>query len=198
MTRRRARKLEKSLAAEGRWQDDLEVREVLGARLPLPSPGDFTVEDPPLASGGLDRLPLFFDHRAGPLGFARGLGGWEVLEFSPAGGAELRSVVAPPDRPPPLKECAERLLEAYLRYALARDAFLAAVHLDMLEGDEGTVTDWVADELRVLGATVLARASVRSRFTGRAAGALSANDVENGIRATDQDWLDRPTWGERL
>lgn len=195
---RRGRKVEKALAAEGRWQEDHEVRRVLGTRLPLPRSSDFPVEDPPSASDGLDRLPLFFDRRPGPLGIARGLGGWEVLEFSAAGGAEPRGVLVPPERPPALDEGARRLLEAYIRYSLARDAFLASVHVDMLEGDGGTVAEWGAEALRTLGATVLARAVVRSKLRGVAPVALSANDLENGIRATDQDWLDRPTWGERL
>jgi Fe-S-cluster containining protein len=197
-TARRGRKVEGALAADGRWQDDHDVRRALGTHLPLPTPGDFPVEDPPSASDGLDRLPLFFDHRPGPLGIARGLGGWEVLEFSAQGGATLVGVIAPPERPPALDEAARILLEGYLRYSLARDAFLASVHLDMLEGEGGTVAEWTADELRVLGATVLARGSVRAKLHGSAGTTLTANDVENGIRATDQDWLDRPSWGERL
>jgi Fe-S-cluster containining protein len=197
-TARRGRKVEKALAAEGRWQDDRDVRRALGGHLPFPTAGDFPVEGPPSASEGLDRLPLFFDRRPGPLGLAGGLGGWEVLEFSPTGGAELVGVIAPPERPPAIDPGARHLLEGYLRYSLARDAFLASVHVDMLEGDEGTVTEWAANELRVLGATVLARASVRSKLHGAEGASLGAEDLENGIRATDQDWLDRPSWGERL
>jgi Fe-S-cluster containining protein len=198
MTARRGRKVEKTLAAEGRWRDDHDVRRALGDRLPLPTLRDFAVEDPPSASEGLDRLPLFFDGRPGPLGFAHGLGGWEVLELASTGGAELRAVIPPPGGPPSLDEGAQHLFEGYLRYSLARDTFLASVHVDMLAGDGGTVTEWAADELRVLGATVLARASVRAKLHGTSGVVLTATDLENGIRATDQDWLDRPSWGERL
>jgi len=197
-TARRGRKVEKSLSAEGRWQDDVSVRRVLRDRVPLPTAGEFPVHDPPEASDGLDRLPLFFDRRSGPLGFARGLGGWEVVEIAATGGAEPRGVFVPPERLPRLEAGAAGLLEGYLRYSLDRDAFLAAVHIDMLDGDEGSVTEWVADELRELGAMVLARAVVRSKLHGVDRTALSAADVEDGIRATDQDWLDRPTWGDRL
>jgi Fe-S-cluster containining protein len=197
-TARRGRKVEKALAAQGRWQNDVSVRQALANRLPYPTARDFPVERPPPASEGLERLPLFFDHRPGPLGLAGRLGGWEVLEFSAPGGAELVGVVAPPDRPPAVDAGARRLLEGYLNYSIARDAFLASVHVEMLEGDEGTVTEWAADELRVLGATVLARASVRSKLRGAEGASLTADDLEKGIRATDQDWLDRPGWGERL
>ena len=195
---RRGRKIEKSLAAEGRWQDDDTVRRSLRARVPLPTAGDFPVEDPPATSEGLDHLPIFFDHRSGPLGFARGLGGWEVVEFAPAGRAEPLGVFVPPERLPALDAGASSLLEGYLRYSLERDAFLAAVHLDMLDGDAGSVTEWTADALRALGAMVLARAVLRSKLHGVERTTLAAVDVEEGIRATDQDWLDRPTWGDRL
>jgi len=197
-TARRGRKVEKSLAAEGRWEDDLAVRQVLHDRVPLPKPSDFPVEDPPAASDGLDRLPLFFDRGNGPFGFARGLGGWEVVELAAAGGAEPRGVFVPPERPPALEADAVRLLEGYLHYSLDRDAFLAAVHVDMLDGDVGSVAEWTADALRALGAMVLTRAVVRGKLRGIERTALTAPDVEDGIRATDQDWLDRPTWGDRL
>lgn len=132
------------------------------------------------------------------MAIARGLGGWELHELRPTGGADLRGLVVAPERPPRLDEQAQRLLQNYLRYALARDAFLASVHLEMLEGDEGTVAEWTLAALRSLGATVAARAAIRTKLEGEEGVVLTVDDIERGIRATDQDWLDRPTWGERF
>jgi Putative zinc- or iron-chelating domain len=197
-TRRRARRVERTLRDAGRWQDDQEVRTTLASRMPRPLPEDFPVEDPPGTSDGLEMLPMFFDGRASPVALARTLGGWELLQLSPAGGAEPLSVIPAPERPPELDGGAQGLLEGYLRYSLQRDAFLAAVHLEALEATEGSVVEWTSLALRELGATTLSRAVVRAKLRGAGEGTLSARDVADGIRATDMDWLDRPTWGDRL
>jgi Fe-S-cluster containining protein len=195
---RRGRRLERVLRAEGRWQDDAEVRATLKDRIPRPTAKDFPVEDPPRSSDGLEQLPMFYDGRDAPLAFARGLGGWEMLSIAEGGGAESLTVIPPPERPPPLDATGDRLLEGYLRYGLHRDAFLAAVQLDAFEAGEGSVLEWTERELTVLGAVVLARAVVRSKLHGGGDGTLTAAEVADGIRATDMDWLDRPTWGDRL
>jgi len=195
---RRGRKVERALRAEGRWQDDEEVRATLRSRLPRSAGGDFPVEDPPEISEGLDRLPLFFDGRAAPLALGRGLGGWEVLQLSASGGAESIAVIPPPERPPALDTGAVRFLDGYLRYSLERDAFLAAVHLDALHANDGSVLEWAVEELRALGAIVVARAVVRAKLRGRGDAVLTQAEVADGVRATDMDSLDRPTWGDRL
>ncbi len=195
---RRGRKVERRLTEEGRWIDDDTVRAELGAAVPLPGADLFPPPEPPARDEGLERLPFFFDQRPGPVAVARALGGWELLELAPKGGARSLGVLVPPERPPRLDASARRLLEGYLRYVLARDAFLASVHLEMLEGRDGSVRDWVESALLELGAEVLGRASVRAKLAGRDARELTEGDIERGIRATDQDWLDRPTWGDRL
>jgi hypothetical protein len=146
----------------------------------------------------MSNLPLFFDGRPGPVAIASGLGGWEMIELAPDGTALTRDVVVPPGQPPLLTSEGERLLEGYLRYWLMRDAFLAAVHVEMLRGAEGSVTDWASESLRALGALTLARGSARAKLAGRDGGRLTEADVAAGIRAVDQDGLDRPTWGDRF
>ncbi len=194
---RRGRAIERRLRREGRWRDDAEVRAELGHAVPLPVDEDFPVEPPPRRADGLEHLPLFFDGREGPVGLADSIGGWEALELSERGGGETRGLFVPPDRVPPLEREAEALLRGYLAYWLERDSFLASVHLEMLEADAGDVVAWAADALREVGAQTLARASVRRKLDRGEEGRLAVSDVERGITATDQDWLDRPTWGDR-
>lgn len=196
-TEHRGRRVERFLRAAGRWQDDDEVRRALDPRPPLPGPADYPVAAPPPEEEGLERLPLFFDGRAGPVALAGALGGWDLLELSATGGGRSLGRFVPPERPPGLDGGAARLLSGYLRYMLARDAFLASVHLEMLDTESGSVTDAARVALRELGATVLARAVVRSKLASRDRPVLTEAEVAGGIRATDQDWLDRPTWGDR-
>lgn len=194
----RGRRLERALQAEGRWDDDEDVRSHLRSQLPRPGSADFPVEDPPELADGWEELPLFYDGRSAPLVLTRQIGGWEVWQLRPEGRGETLGVFPPPLRPPALEPEADRLLEAYLGYALERDAFLASAQLDALESEEGSVTDWARTDLATLGAMVLARGAVRAKLRGAGDGLLSERDVADGIRATDLDWLDRPTWGDRF
>jgi Fe-S-cluster containining protein len=196
---RRRQRLRRELTGQGRWADEADVRATLGARLPFPTVDDFPAEDPPSAEDGLERLPLFFDGRAGPVALAQGIGGWEVHELSPEGGfVRAVAVVPPPARLPPLRPDARSLVEGYLRYWLERDAFFGAVHLAMLESADGTVAEWAAAELRAIGALTITRAEVRAKTRRGDVDALTAADLVDGIRATDQDLLDRESWGEPL
>lgn len=196
---RRRRRIVRRLSAESRWEEEEAVRERLRRSLPRPGPEEFPAEEPPDLDEGLESLPLVFAERAGPVGLARGLGGWEMVELRPEGGiAAPLGVVPPPTRPPSMSEEAERRLEGYLRYWLERDALFGYLHLAMLDSSAGTVGEWAEAELARIGATALSRAAVLARLLPGGAGPLSAAQMEAGIRATDQDLLDRPTWGSRL
>jgi len=91
-----------------------------------------------------------------------------------------------------------RLLEGYLRYFLERDALFGTVLSDLEVGGPHSVADEIAAELRAIGALVLSRAEVRGKVLGTSTGTLTERDIADGIRATDQDLLDRPTWGDHL
>jgi Fe-S-cluster containining protein len=196
---RRRTRVARILRSAERWVDEEDVRKVLRRALPTPGPEEFPVEDPPAAEDGLVALPLFFDGRAGPVALATDIGGWHLLELRPGGGVERTiGVVAPPTTVPLTTPDAAAVLEGYLRYWLERDLLFGATHLAMLESDAGDVTEWVAAELRSVGATVLARADVRARARYGERRQLTADDVRDGIRATDQDLLDRDSWGDRL
>lgn len=197
---RRRRKVVRVLESQDRWQDEAEVRDALADSIPLPVDSDFPVEDPPAADDGIESLPLFYDGGGNPVALAATLGGWELLRLDPGGAApDPLGVVPPPEHLPRAEPSGQALLEAYLGYWLERDALFGTVHLDMLETDDGApVDEWVAAELAAIGAVVLARADVRARWRRGSVERLTFADVLDGIRATDQDLLDRPSWGERL
>jgi hypothetical protein len=165
----------------------------------MPSGQEFPAADPPWAEDGIELLPLFFDGREAPVAMALGLGGWELLELRPGGGVAASLGAAPsPERLPRLLPESERILQGYLRYWLERDALFGAVHLRMMESTDGTVSDWAGEELRAIGALVLARAEVRAKVRRGVVDHLTPAELLDGIRATDQDLLDRESWGERL
>ncbi len=196
--RRRRRRVKSALEKTGQWVDEEEVRADLRSAIPLPVVEDFPVPDPPPVNEDLANLPLYFDHRKGPVALAGGLGAWELLELRAEGGAEPLTLVPPPARPPELTAEGHGLLEGYLRYFLERDALFGTVVPEIEPGSLSTVTDEMRKELRAIGALVLSRADVRRRGVRDAVGPLTWVDVADGIRACDQDLLDRPTWGDRL
>ncbi len=198
-SRRRRRRIVAGLQRAGQWSEETEVRATFRVRPPWPTPDDFPVEDPPSANEGLEYLPLFFGGRAGPLALASGMGGWEVLQLRPEGGREPPlAVVPPPTRPPEVDAGGRRLLEGYLRYFLERDALFGTVLTEIEVGGPFSVSDEIERELQAIGALVLSRAEVRRKAFGTPTGTLTERDVGDGIRATDQDLLDRPTWGDHL
>ena len=137
--------------------------------------------------------------RSGPLALAEGLGGWEVLELNPEGGrTPPLAVVPPPTRPPEVDSAGRRLLKGTFGYFLERDALFGTVLTDLEPSGGFTVGEEVEAELRAIGALVLSRAEVRRKALGVASGPLTELEMAEGIRATDQDLLDRPTWGDHL
>ena len=197
--RRRHRKLRRVLTQERRWADEEDVRSRLREKLPRPGPREFPAEGPPEAVEGLENLPLWFGGNPGPLAMALAVGGWEVMELRPGGGvARSLGVYPPPARPPALSEDGGAALEGYLRYWLERDVLFGSVQLAMLSDPRGTVEEWVARDLRRVGAITLSRARVLAALRGAPTDPLSAGDVVAGVRATDADLLDRPSWGQRL
>jgi hypothetical protein len=195
---RRRRRLVRALSEEGRWVDEEEVRRKLASRRLIPSEEEYLPEEPPASEEGVERLPIYFDGREGPVALSQGQGGWEALELLAEGGSRTVGIAVAPATLPSLEKDAEALLMGYLRHWLARDSFLAAVALTTAARPEGTVLDGVLDDLHAIGSDVLARAAFRAKLRGETGVRLALRDVELGIRATDQDWLDRPTWGSRL
>jgi Putative zinc- or iron-chelating domain len=196
--RRRAR-IARRLERDGRWLEEDEVRSRLRRELPRPGAPEFPVGDPPSADDGLELLPLFFGGLRGPVALASGPGGWQLLELRADGGVERTiAIVPPPTTVPDTTSDGRATLDGYLRYWVERDELFGSVHAAMLESEEGSVEEWARAELRQIGAVVLARADVRARARLARPRPLTRDDVLDGIRATDQDLLDRETWGDRL
>jgi hypothetical protein len=100
---------------------------------------------------------------------------------------------------PELDSAARSYLVGYLAYWLARDQLIDLVSDLALESeDEASLTEVAAGELRLIGAQVLSRAAVRRSAVSSERGPLSAEEVVEGIRATDLDWLDRSSPDFRL
>ena len=195
---RRRKRVVRELSDQGRWSEEEEVRERLARRSLVPTANEYAPSELPEVGGGLEQLPMFFDGRRGPMALAQVGEAWESVELSPEGGSESSGVAVPPALPPILDAAAEELLRGYLRHFLARDIFLAGVHWEMTRGEPGTVDEVALAELHAIGSDVLARGAVRAQLRGESGARLTALDIELGIRATDQDWLDRPTWGGRF
>jgi Fe-S-cluster containining protein len=174
----------------------LELRDELHRHLPWPEASDFPPEGPPSTEGDRSELPVTFAPGHGPVAFASHPGGWLVLALSERG-EEPRpiEVVPPPDAPPELTTTGSRMLAGYLHYLIERDDAVDAALAE--PGPAGPIADAVAANLVRTGSTVLARASVLQRTDGRS-GPLDAEDVWSGVRATDAEWLDRPTTGRRF
>lgn len=162
-----------------------------------PRPEEFPAPDPPSPEDGLEFLPVFHDAEYGQLVLGAHAAGWEVFRLRPEGGAAASlGVFAPPTQPPTLSEAAHEVLNAYQAIVASRDATLWAAALDA-EGTGELEEAWRA-AVREAGALALSRAAVLRELHGRVGGPLSAADVLVGVRATDAEVLDRPTWGRRL
>lgn len=171
----------------------------LSSQPPWPEPADFPVPEPPGVGSAPEELPIFQDDGQGTVGLRAVSGGWEVVGFREAGGT-LRSlgVFRPPEVAPRVTDGGRRELEGYLRYVAARD-FTWWSLLANLEGPpEAAVVDLGADRLRGVAATVLSRAWVREVARGRPPEPLDDAAVQLGIRATDSELLDQPTFGRIL
>lgn len=164
-----------------------------------------TVEDlpgelPPEAAEGIEYLPLTWTGPHQVVAIEQHPLGLRALEVAPRGGVGEPSEVLPvPRSVPSCSPEAQTLLQGYLHYWLERDALFDFL---LQEGAAGSVsTSWaqrVRRELGNVGATVLTRAFLGARLNGGPGPSLDAASVAWGIRATEMDLLDRPSWGVRL
>lgn len=175
-------------------------RTELRARLPWPEDHDLPGEVPPTLSDGPEYLPLVWEG-AGRVAALEGTeGGLRRVAVRADGFGDPGPDVFPwLERIPPMTDGARTLLRGYLNYWLERDALFDLV---LWQVHEDPATDplpvHVARELRHIGATVLARASMGARARGQWSRELGAEAISWGIRATDMDLLDRPGFGVRL
>jgi hypothetical protein len=179
---------------------DAELRESVVDQLGDMPEGELEPWEPPSADAGLAELPLFFEPENGRVALASGANGWELLALAEDGGVKRRlGTYLPPIDLPAIEPEGRRLLEGYLRYALARDHTLWSVYE---ENPDAPDAEWLAGELAErldeVAATVVSRAAVRSLSTGAPSDRLGVEQIANGIRATDMELLDRSTLGRVL
>jgi len=195
----RHRSVERRLRREGSWQSEEEVRARLRPRLDELIPTALPEEPPPDEEEELESLPLFYDPAFGRVAWRPHTGGVEFLSLEETGGVRKHlGVLAPPTRSPGLDRPSRTLLRGYLGYVLERDATISAAYQQLLDGEPGLPEQVVAEDLRMIAGQVLGLALLRRALTSDRRGELAVHDVENGIRATDMDILDRPTAGLRL
>jgi hypothetical protein len=166
---------------------------------PKPRGDDLAAVPTPQESEGLEQLPLFFDPDFGRVALAAGDEGVDLLVLREGGGVESRlASFAYPEHLPRLTQAGDGLLDAYLRYVLDRDAFVGAALRNHDPRGDATFGDQCAVDLREISAAVVSRAIYRAWLHGTSAETLGASEIEAGIRATDADYLDRPTVGRWL
>jgi putative zinc- or iron-chelating protein len=171
----------------------------LRSALPMPVADDLAAVPIPEESEGLERLPLFFDPRFGRVAICAGGEGVDLLTLREGGGVEERlASFAYPDHLPRLTREGDRMLRAYLGYVLERDAFIGAALEHYDARDEYTLLEVCTEDLREIAAATLSRSVYRTWLDGGSAETIDASEIERGIRATDADYLDRPTVGRWL
>ncbi|HEY6237567.1 MAG TPA: YkgJ family cysteine cluster protein [Thermoplasmata archaeon] len=170
-------------------------------RSAFPSPSLANVLESPLPeeSEGLETLPLFFDPTYGRVALAGAGEEVDLLSIREGGGVERRiASFGWPERLPRCVGPAARLLRGYLEYVLDRDALFGAVMVGGALGTAEGAVGAVRRDLTEIGGTVLARSYWRAQLAGGLGESLSIHEVAAGIRATDADYLDRPTAGRWL
>ncbi len=197
--RRDFERARRQLEREGRWVDPESRRDRLTAAAVRAAAEFFPSPPPPSVDEGLDALPMTYDPTHGRVALAGSPAGWTLLTLSSRGGAEAVLGTYPePQRPPEIDPGGRRLLDGYLRYVAAREALLGHVLLSLLDDDDRSLEEALEAELGAVAADVLTRAVILGAVHAQGESRLDADRIEQGIRATDAELLDRPTLGRIL
>jgi len=195
----RRRQVERRLSRAGLWQSEGEIRERIQGQLDHFIPSELTDDDSPDEESELEALPIFYEPSLGRVVWRRHPGGVEFLSIRESGGiAAHLEVLVPPTRSPPLADGARTMLRGYLQYLLDRDATIGVAYDRLLRGEPDSPELVVARDLQDTAGQVIRLATLRRALVSDRRGELLVQDLEDGIRATDMDILDRPTTGLRL
>jgi hypothetical protein len=158
--------------------------------------GTYLTRELPTVDEGLENLPMTFDPKYGRVAFASEGDAWRLLSLREEGGVETELGTYLADGPPPvLGEDGRALLRGYIRYALARHLTLGQLMLELEEFGDASLVDGLDRTRREIASDVVTRAVVLARLHGQSSDRLGADEIEAGIRATDAEWVDRPTAG---
>jgi hypothetical protein len=175
------------------------LRSNVRSAFPSSSLADVLASPLPEESEGLETLPLFFDPTYGRVALAGAGEEVDLLSIREGGGVDRRiASFGWPERLPRCAAPSALLLRGYLEYVLDRDALFGAALLGEALGTGDEAVDAVRRELAEIGGTVLARSYWRAQLAGGLGESLTYDEVAAGIRATDADYLDRPTAGQWL
>lgn len=187
------------LELEGRWSDPDRILDRVVSSALRNLPRAFPSPMPPAREEGLDALPFLFDPEHGRVALAGSSAGWTLLTLSPAGGGGPELGTYPePAWLPPFDPEAERFLAGYLRYAASRQSLVGQVLLELLAEDDRPLAEAMEAEVTAIASDVITRGLILDALHGRGAGHLDLSLVEQGIRATDAELLDRPSVGHVL
>ncbi len=183
-------------------EEDLgALMERISRNPPRPGSADLPIEPPPSEEARLEELPLTFLPSRGVVALRGAMHGWEVLAMR-ADGEEPHVLAVYPDPAEVPRTTPEgtRLLQGYLSYVARRDVFLSLALARWADDpvEAPTVGEIAEAMLRDLALQALGRAQVLARLRGRPADPLGPEEVEEGVRAIDMDFLDQAALGESL
>ncbi len=184
------------LELEGRWSDPDRIRDRVVSSALRNLPSAFPSSTPPALEEGVEALPFLFDPEHGRVALAGSPAGWTLLTLSPTGGGgPVLGTYPEPAWLPPFDPEAERFLAGYLRYVASRQSLVGQILLELLDEDDRTLAEALEVEVTAIASDVVTRGLVLDALHGRGAGRLDLPLVEQGIRATDAELLDRPSVG---
>ena len=179
------------------WTDPETARRAVDVRriareLPVYPPAP-----PPSIVDGAAALPLRFDPERGVEGISFDSGAYALHRLRETGGVEPDAGRFPLDPiRPKLEPAAERRLAGYLAFATRRGLLLGQL---LAASDRSRpFAEALAADLGSLAGTVVARAAVLASARGSGPTTLDRDAIGDGIRATDAEWIDRPTVGAVL
>jgi len=187
------------LDAEARWVDPMSLLDERATLVDRALRSAAQLDPLPDLEEGLDALPVTFDPELGRLA----LGGSEagsavVYPLDERGGTPAPlGEYAIPDLPR-LDQQATALLRWYLLYASGRDLLIGQAAHDLLDGGDGDLEDALAREIEGMRNAVVTRAALLRSVHGDPSGILDRSAVDAGIRATDAEFIDRPSIGGTL
>ncbi len=193
---RRWNALRNRLTRQEGWAEPSEIRVELRSDLLAGVRASYPPPAPPSGEDGIESLPLWFDPGAGLVAVAEHAAGWEVRTVEETGTRSRSLGVWPaPSEPPKLTFPGERVLLRYLELLLDRD-FTYWAAAERIRADGGpSLSDAVREDLGRFGALVLARGELIDRLRTGGGHALGPELARDGVRATDGEFLDRPTLG---
>jgi Fe-S-cluster containining protein len=193
---RRWSTLRNRLRRRGGWSEPSEIRAELRPEVLTEVRSHYPPPSPPSGEDGVESLPMWFDPGKGLVAVSEHAAGWEVRTVEETGTRSRSLGVWPaPSEPPRLTAPGERVLGRYLELLLDRDFTFWAAAERVRTGRDRSLPGAVREDLGQFGALVLARAELIDRFRSGGGRSLGPDLVREGVRATDGEFLDRPTLG---